>query len=279
MTIHKVAYSAFVAFLASLLTLLSINALSSDEARDVADGERRITLDELAEHDTAEHCWKAIHGKVYDITDYVPDHPTPEAVILAWCGREATEAWENKRPGVPHSPGAEARLAPYLIGTLVDADGDEFATEAAVASAGEAPATADAEPLSPAADERLHRALLGLPLDGHYRGVFIDRGVIQVNITFDLRDGHFTRLEYRHLAYRNQDYQVLEEGDDLYPVLVQYRQILERLEGQPVSAIFALHEPERVVDDVDGFTGATLRGAKVISAIRDALNRGVYAWP
>lgn len=62
-------------------------------------------------------------------------------------------------------------------------------------------------------------------------------------------------------------------------MLVQYRQISERLEGELLSRIFALYDPESLVDDVDGFTGATLRGSKVISAIRDALNRGVYQWP
>lgn len=275
MTIHKIAYSAFIAFVASLMTLVSVSALSSNE-RDKTDDEALdpITLDELAEHDDAQSCWKAIHGRVYDITDYVPDHPTDEAVILEWCGRESTEGWDNKRPGVPHSPRAEAMLEEYLIGRLVDEEGEPVEPEAAPEET--AP---DEARFSPAEDERLHRALLGLPLDGHYRGVFIDRGIIQVNITFDLEDGRFTRLAFRHLAYRDDDYLAMEEGEALYPVLQQHRQILERLEGEPVTAIFALYEPERLADDIDGYSGATLRGAKLISAIRDALNRGVYSWP
>ena len=283
MNMNKIAYSAFIAFVASLLTLVSVSALSSSE-RDEADveGLAPITLDELAEHDGADSCWKAIHGRVYDITDYVPDHPTEEEVILEWCGRESTEGWDNKRPGVPHSARAEAMLEEYLIGRLVDDDGEPLEPEAAArAEEGDEAGDADGEParLSPAEDERLHRALLGLPLDGHYRGVFIDRGVIQVNITFDLEDGRFTRLDYRHLAYRDDDYLAMEEDDELYPVMRQHRQILERLEGQPVTAIFALYEPERLADDIDGYSGATLRGAKIISSIRDALNRGVYSWP
>jgi hypothetical protein len=67
-------------------------------------------------------------------------------------------------------------------------------------------------------------------------------------------------------------------GVGAYPVLRQYQQITERLEGEPMEAIFRLYEPENVVDDIDGYTGATLRGAKVISAFRDGLNRGVYSW-
>ncbi|MFQ3789084.1 cytochrome b5 domain-containing protein [Halomonas sp. A29] len=279
---NKIAYSVFIAFVASLATLVSITALSSSE-RDTAGNENLepITLEQLAEHDSADSCWKAIHGRVYDLTDYFPAHPTDEAIFLEWCGREATEGWDNKRPGVPHSPRAEAMLERYLIGRLVDEEGEsvEPSTEApAVTDSYSNIGTAQAN-LSPAEDERLARALLGLPLDGHYRGVFTDRGSIQVNITFDLRDGRIESLEYRHLTYRGVDYLALEESDELYPVMSQHRQIAERLEGEPITRIFALYEPERMVDDVDGYSGATLRGAKVISAIRDALNRGVYAWP
>ena len=283
MNINKIAYSAFVAFVASLATLVSIQALSSSD-RDAADDDAldSITLDELAEHDGAESCWKAIHGRVYDITDYVPDHPTEEEVILEWCGRESTEGWDNKRPGVPHSARAEAMLEEYLIGRLVDDDGEPLEPEAAArAEEGDEAGDADGEParLSPAEDERLHRALLGLPLDGRYRGVFSDGGEMQVNVQFDLRDGQLSNISYRHLAYRGDDYRRLDEDDDLYPVWVQHRQLIEGLEGQPLTAIFALYEPERLAEDIDGYSGATLRGNKVHSAFRDALNRGVYSWP
>ncbi|HAA45298.1 MAG: cytochrome b5 [Halomonas sp. 54_146] len=122
---NKIAYSAFIAFVASVATLVSVNALSSGEAsREHATAENEglqpITLAELAEHNGTESCWKAIDGRVYDITAYVPNHPTEESVILAWCGKEASEAWHNKRPGVAHSPRAVGMLENYLIGYLVD---------------------------------------------------------------------------------------------------------------------------------------------------------------
>ncbi|MDR5906554.1 cytochrome b5-like heme/steroid binding domain-containing protein [Franzmannia qiaohouensis] len=277
---NKFAYSAFIAFLASIGTLVSVHALSSDDETDGASETRDITLDELAEHASAESCWKAIHGGVYDITDYVPDHPTEEEVILEWCGRESSEAWDNKSPGRPHSPGAERQLENYRIGRLVDDQGEPLSGDVEETSAdAERQDARPAASVSPAEDQRLHQAMLGQPMDGHYRGVFTDRGEIQVNITFDLRDGHLTDVNFRHLAYRGVDYLTLEEGDDLYPVMVQHRRITEWLEGEPLTAIFALYEPARVVDEVDGFSGATLRGAKVISAMRDGLNRGVYSWP
>lgn len=35
---------------------------------------------------------------------------------------------------------------------------------------------------------------------------------------------------------------------------------------------------ELVTLEVDGYSGATIRANKIISAIRDALNRGPYQW-
>lgn len=276
---NKIAYTAFIAFIASLGTLVSISALSGSERDTIAgDDLPAISLAELAEHNDAESCWKAIHGRVFDITEYVPHHPTDEEVLLEWCGREASEGWDNKRPGVAHSPRAEARLEPYLVGRLTNDEGEPREPEVAAPGAETAPAQEQTAG-TPAPDERLARALLGLPLDGHYRGTFTDRGAIQINIAFDLRDGRFESVSFRHLAYRGVDYLALEEGDDLHAVMLQHRQLAERLEGEPVTRLFSLYEPQRMIDDIDGYSGATLRGAKVISAIRDGLNRGVYAWP
>jgi cytochrome b involved in lipid metabolism len=69
-------------------------------------------------NDSRESCWKAIDGKVYDVTAYIPAHPTPERVILRWCGRDSTAAWNDKGDGRPHSPVAAAMLRQYLIGKL-----------------------------------------------------------------------------------------------------------------------------------------------------------------
>lgn len=136
---NRIAYTAFVAFWASLVTLLAFAFLAdrpgsgperaheapSDavpgprEAEHPEAGElRSISMGELARHDDRESCWKAIHGKVYDVTDFIDAHPTPPSVMLAWCGRESTEAWEDKGSGRPHSQRAERMLEAYLVGTL-----------------------------------------------------------------------------------------------------------------------------------------------------------------
>lgn len=85
--------------------------------------ERVVTVDELALHDSADDCWKAIDGVVYDLTDYLPLHPTPLVVMTQWCGKESTEAYHTKGYGRPHSPAADALLPQYRVGVLEDSDG------------------------------------------------------------------------------------------------------------------------------------------------------------
>lgn len=117
---------------------------------------------------------------------------------------------------------------------------------------------------------------IGLYADGRYRGVYSDGGNQQIGVQFSLEDGNLADLTYRYLYYANMDMLVLEEGDDFYPITLQYEQALQHLDGQPLEMIFDLYEPGEFVEDIDTYTGATLRANKLLSAIRDGLNRGIY---
>jgi len=81
-------------------------------------GEKIITPAELAAHATPENCWMAIRGAVHDVSAYLPEHPSRPDIVLPWCGKESTEAYETKMKGRPHSPYADELLANYRIGTL-----------------------------------------------------------------------------------------------------------------------------------------------------------------
>lgn len=123
---NKIAYTAFTAFWSSMATLLAVYLLASDpvsaedpgSAEKGGDPSRLITPEELARHDSESSCWKAIDGKVYDVTDYIPEHPTHPSVMLDWCGKDSTEAWHSKGYGRAHSRRAEQMLEDYLIGRL-----------------------------------------------------------------------------------------------------------------------------------------------------------------
>ena len=55
---------------------------------------QKITLEELRGHSTDDDCWIAIHGKVYDLTDFAEEHPAGPESILKLAGQDGTEAFE-----------------------------------------------------------------------------------------------------------------------------------------------------------------------------------------
>lgn len=60
----------------------------------------------------------AIDGSIYDLTPYLPDHPSKPSIILPWCGKDASEAYRTKTKGRSHSPEADQLLVNYRIGAL-----------------------------------------------------------------------------------------------------------------------------------------------------------------
>lgn len=80
--------------------------------------DRIISPVELARHALPSDCWMAIRDNVYDLTSYLPNHPSSTDIVLPWCGKEATEAYNTKTKGRPHSPYADELLAKYRLGTL-----------------------------------------------------------------------------------------------------------------------------------------------------------------
>jgi cytochrome b involved in lipid metabolism len=73
-------------------------------------------LTDVAAHDDADSCWTSIEGRVYDMTDYIEDHPGGAAPILAVCGQDGTEIFMTMPAAV--IPVARMGIAPYKIGTL-----------------------------------------------------------------------------------------------------------------------------------------------------------------
>ena len=54
---------------------------------------RIITTSELQKHNTPDDCWIAIHGVVYDLTDFAEEHPAGAASIHELAGLDGTEAF------------------------------------------------------------------------------------------------------------------------------------------------------------------------------------------
>ena len=39
-----------------------------------------------------------VHGRVYDVSDFLDDHPGGKSVVLRWAGKDATETYEPIHP-------------------------------------------------------------------------------------------------------------------------------------------------------------------------------------
>lgn len=82
----------------------------------------QYTLADIAEHATADDCWFAIEGKVYNVTDFIASgkHGGGDAIIKG-CGLDATEMFNNRDgEGSSHSETARSFLPNFEIGTLVE---------------------------------------------------------------------------------------------------------------------------------------------------------------
>lgn len=79
---------------------------------------RVISLDEIKQHTTDKSCWLVVHGKVYDVTDFLEEHPGGYDIILTSTGKDATQDFEE----IGHSNSAKKLLEKYLIGTFEGGD-------------------------------------------------------------------------------------------------------------------------------------------------------------
>lgn len=52
----------------------------------------------VAEHASPESCWIIVHGRVYDVTEFLPEHPGGSKIILKYAGKDATEAYDPIHP-------------------------------------------------------------------------------------------------------------------------------------------------------------------------------------
>jgi cytochrome b involved in lipid metabolism len=79
----------------------------------------------VAQHDTAADCWLIINNSVYDVSSYLASHPGGQSIVIPYCGKDATQAFDTKAGQGSHSSFASSQLSNYKIGTL----GSETTTE------------------------------------------------------------------------------------------------------------------------------------------------------
>lgn len=85
---------------------------------------KRFSFEEVQNHkkhsgaNEANSYWIAIHDKVYDVTNWLNDHPGGEEILVEHAGQDATEDWED----IGHSTTAREKMKDYLIGELREED-------------------------------------------------------------------------------------------------------------------------------------------------------------
>jgi L-lactate dehydrogenase (cytochrome) len=47
--------------------------------------ENLISVEEISKHNTPEDCWIVVDGKVWDITDFAPEHPGGGKSMYSSC--------------------------------------------------------------------------------------------------------------------------------------------------------------------------------------------------
>ena len=57
----------------------------------------KIPLEEIGLHRSEENCWIILENKVYDVTDYLAEHPGGVNKIMEWAGKDATKAFNDVR--------------------------------------------------------------------------------------------------------------------------------------------------------------------------------------
>ncbi|KAK9235550.1 cytochrome b5-like heme/steroid binding domain-containing protein, partial [Lipomyces kononenkoae] len=73
-----------------------------------------FTYENVKTHATQDDLWMVIHGKVYDATKFIDEHPGGEEVLLDVGGMDATDAFED----VGHSDEARKILDGLRVGDL-----------------------------------------------------------------------------------------------------------------------------------------------------------------
>lgn len=57
-----------------------------------------LTYTEVGKHNTKTDCWVIIHGKVYNVSSFLHEHPGGSSVILKYGGKDATKAFDPIHP-------------------------------------------------------------------------------------------------------------------------------------------------------------------------------------
>jgi len=107
------------------LVLRAALLLSPSPARVTAQEDAQLkeyTWEEIQNHQPngtqSDTVWFVLHGRVYDVTEFLPNHPGGDEILRESGGQDATNEFENRS----HSAKARNLTKKYLIGKVKGAE-------------------------------------------------------------------------------------------------------------------------------------------------------------
>jgi len=79
---------------------------------------KQYSRDEVKKHNDNQSSWIIIHNNIFDVTQFLNEHPGGEEVLLEQAGRDGSEAFED----VGHSSDARELMLKYKIGEIVESE-------------------------------------------------------------------------------------------------------------------------------------------------------------
>lgn len=58
----------------------------------------KLSGGEVGKHNSRESCWVIIHGRAYDVTEFLPEHPGGAKIILKYAGKDASDEYDPIHP-------------------------------------------------------------------------------------------------------------------------------------------------------------------------------------
>lgn len=80
-----------------------------------------FTLKEIEAHNSLKSLWVIFNGRVYDITEFVKDHPGGDDLLLQYAGQDITEVMYDKDYH-EHSEASYEILQDYMIGKIEESN-------------------------------------------------------------------------------------------------------------------------------------------------------------
>lgn len=76
---------------------------------------------ELAKHNSRQSCWLAIHGEVWDATNFLEQHPGGANLILKLAGKDASDEYElfHNPDLVRETLGSDASMGTIDVSTIL----------------------------------------------------------------------------------------------------------------------------------------------------------------